>query len=61
MDKTGVANLILWPDRFTKQRRLVLSAGVTACHGRVKREGEVTHGITDWPEHLTDVSTRDFR
>ena len=46
-DETGVANLILWPDRFERQRRLVMSAGMIACHGRVQREGEVTHVITD--------------
>ena len=52
-DETGVANLILWPDRFEKQRRLVLSAGMIACHGRVQREGEVTHVITDRLEDLS--------
>ena len=46
-DETGVANLILWADRFEKQRRLVLSAGMIACHGRVQREGEVIHVVTD--------------
>ena len=53
-DETGVANLILWADRFEKQRRLVLSAGMIACHGRVQREGEVIHVIT---EHLEDLSS----
>ena len=52
-DETGVANLILWPDRFERQRRLVLSAGMVACHGRVQREGEVTHVITDRLEDLS--------
>ena len=37
-DESGVANLILWPHRFEKQRRLVLSAGMIACHGRVQRK-----------------------
>jgi len=54
-DETGVANLILWPDRFEKQRRLVLSAGMIACHGRVQREGEVIHVITDRLEDLSDL------
>jgi len=54
-DETGVANLILWPDRFLKQRRLVLSAGMIACHGRVQREGEVVHVITDRLEDLSDL------
>jgi len=54
-DETGVANLILWPDRFERQRRLVLSAGMVACHGRVQREGEVTHVITDRLEDLSEL------
>ena len=54
-DETGVANLILWPDRFEKQRRLVLSAGMIACHGKVQREGEVTHVVTDRLEDLSDL------
>ena len=54
-DETGVANLILWPDRFEKQRRLVLSAGMIACHGKVQREGDVTHVITDRLEDLSDL------
>jgi len=54
-DETGVANLILWADRFEKQRRLVLSAAMIACHGRVQREGEVVHVITDKLEDLSDL------
>ena len=54
-DETGVANLILWPDRFEKQRRLVLSAGMIACHGKVQREGDVTHVITDRLEDLSEL------
>jgi error-prone DNA polymerase len=54
-DETGVANLILWPDRYARQRRLVLSAGMIACHGRVQREGEVIHVITDRLEDLSDL------
>ena len=52
-DETGFANLIVWPDRFEKQRRLVLSAGMIACHGRVQREGRVIHVVT---ERLEDLS-----
>ena len=54
-DETGVANLILWPDRYEAQRRLVLSAGMIACHGKVQREGEVIHVITDRLEDLTPL------
>ena len=54
-DETGVANLILWQDRFAAQRRLVLSAGMIACHGKVQREGEVVHVITERLEDLSDL------
>jgi error-prone DNA polymerase len=52
-DETGHANLILWPSVFEKQRRLVLSASMIACRGKLQREGEVIHVIA---EHLTDLS-----
>jgi len=52
-DETGHANLILWPSVFEAQRRLVLSAGMIACHGKLQREGEVIHVIA---ERLTDLS-----
>ena len=52
-DETGIANLVLWPSLFEKQRRLVLSAGMIACRGRVQRDGEVVHVVV---EHLVDLS-----
>ena len=52
-DETGHANLILWPAVFEAQRRLVLSASMIACRGKLQREGEVLHVIA---EHLTDLS-----
>ncbi|WP_428487969.1 error-prone DNA polymerase [Rhodopila sp.] len=52
-DETGHANLILWPSIFEAQRRLVLSASMLACRGKLQREGEVIHVIA---EHLTDLS-----
>ncbi|HZH26990.1 MAG TPA: error-prone DNA polymerase [Azospirillaceae bacterium] len=52
-DETGHANLVVWPDLFQQHRRLVLSAHMLACRGRVQREGEVVHLVA---EHLTDLS-----
>jgi hypothetical protein len=46
-DETGVANLVVWLPVFERHRRTVLSAGMLACHGRVQREGEVTHVVAD--------------
>ncbi len=52
-DETGIGNLVIWPTVFERQRRLVLSAGMIACHGKVQREGEVVHVVAD---RLTDLS-----
>ncbi len=54
-DEVGVANLIIWPKLFEAQRRLILSASMIACHGRVQREGEVIHVIAERLEDLSDM------
>ncbi len=46
-DETGIANGILWPDRFEAQRRMVMSASMIGMKGRVQKEGDVTHVICD--------------
>ena len=46
-DETGVANGILWPDRFEAQRRTVMSAAMVTMVGRLQKEGEVVHVIID--------------
>jgi error-prone DNA polymerase len=53
-DETGIANLVVWPSLFERQRRIVLSAGMMAVRGRIQREGEVVHLVA---QHLTDLST----
>ncbi len=73
-DETGIGNLVIWPSLFERQRRLILSAGMVACHGRVQRMGEVIHLVARELEDLTPllhgldrtpapirVPTRDFR
>ena len=52
-DETGHANLIVWPPLFEKQRRLILSASMIACRGKLQRESGVIHVIAD---ELTDLS-----
>jgi error-prone DNA polymerase len=52
-DESGIANIIVWPSVFESHRRLILSAGMIACRGRVQREGEVIHVVT---EQLSDLS-----
>jgi error-prone DNA polymerase len=37
-DETGVANLVIWPDVFEKQRKIVMGARLMAVHGLVQRD-----------------------
>ncbi len=62
-DETGIANLVIWPKVFEKQRRVILSARMMAVHGRIQREGEVVHlvahKLTDLSPALASVGDRD--
>ena len=42
-DETGVANLVIWPTLYEKQRRVILTSSMLGVQGRVQREGEVVH------------------
>jgi error-prone DNA polymerase len=37
-DETGVANLVVWPDVFEKQRKIVMGARLMAVHGIVQKD-----------------------
>jgi error-prone DNA polymerase len=62
-DETGIANLVVWPKLYETQRRVILSAGMMAVHGRIQREGEVVHlvayRLTDLSDVLASVGGRD--
>ena len=57
-DETGVAQGIIWPDRFEKYRRTVMAASMVSLKGRLQKEGEVIHVIVDRIEDLTDLLRR---
>jgi error-prone DNA polymerase len=61
-DESGIANLVIWPIVFEKQRRVILSAGMLAVYGRIQREGEVVHlvghRLTDLSQELASVGDR---
>ena len=46
-DETGVANLVVWPDVFDKQRKIVMGARLMAVHGIVQRDpdSDVIHVV----------------
>ena len=52
-DETGVANLVIWPSLYERQRRIIRVAGMIGVQGRVQREGEVVHLVA---QQLTDLS-----
>lgn len=52
-DETGIANAVLWADRFEANRRTVMAATMLAVRGRVQREGIVIHVVA---EQLTDLT-----
>ncbi|HWJ75219.1 MAG TPA: error-prone DNA polymerase [Kaistia sp.] len=62
-DESGIANLVVWPQVFEKNRRIILSAGMFAVRGRIQREGEVVHlvaqRLTDLSADLASVGDRD--
>ncbi|RZO31797.1 MAG: hypothetical protein EVA88_01745 [Rhodospirillaceae bacterium] len=44
-DETGVANLVIWSDRFEQYRRAVLSASLLEVWGRVQKVGKGEHQV----------------
>jgi error-prone DNA polymerase len=54
-DESGVANIILWPDRFEAQRTVVMSSAMISVVGKVQREGAVIHVIADYIRDRTDM------
>ena len=62
-DETGVANLVIWPSLYEKQRRVILTARMLRIDGRIQREGDVVHVVAhrlhDLSETLASVGDRD--
>ena len=63
-DESGVAQGILWPNKFEIYRRQVMSASMIAMRGKLQKEGEVIHiicdRIIDHDEMLRSVGRTDF-
>jgi error-prone DNA polymerase len=56
-DDYGIANLVVWPQLFERQRTLILTQPFLVAHGRVQRQGTVVHIIAhhfERPEIHTD-------
>ena len=54
-DETGVANVIVWPKIFERERAKVLGGRFMAVTGRVQNEAGVVHVIAERVEDLTPM------
>ncbi len=52
-DETDIANIIVWPKAFEKNRRIVMTARFLAVRGRLQRAGLVIHVVA---ESFVDLS-----
>jgi error-prone DNA polymerase len=59
-DETGVANLVVWPDLFDKQRKIVMGARLMTVHGVIQRDpdSEVIHVVAVGLEDDTYLLSR---
>jgi error-prone DNA polymerase len=42
-DETGIANLVVWPDAFAAQRKVVMGARLMTVHGIVQKDEDIIH------------------
>ena len=54
-DETGIANIIVWPEKYEYFRRQILSARLMKVSGKIQSDGNVTHLIADEIEDLSLV------
>jgi error-prone DNA polymerase len=46
-DETDIANIIIWPKIFARNRRIVMTSRFLAVRGRVQRAGLVVHVVAE--------------
>jgi error-prone DNA polymerase len=54
-DETDIANIIVWPKVFARNRRTVMTSRFLAVHGRLQRAGLVIHVVA---ERFIDLSAQ---
>ncbi len=59
-DETGIANLVVWPAVFEKQRKIVMGARLMAVHGVVQKDPDsnVIHVVAGGLEDHTHLLSR---
>ena len=46
-DETDIANIIIWPKVFARNRRVVMTSRLVAVRGRLQRAGLVVHVLAE--------------
>ena len=65
-DETGIANLVVRPRIYERDRKAARHGVVLLARGRVERDGDVVHVLVDRLDNLDDelaalvASSRDF-
>jgi error-prone DNA polymerase len=54
-DETDIANLIIWPSLFDKQRKIILGAQIMACRGKVQSVSGVIHVVAEYLIDQTEL------
>ena len=57
-DETGIANLVVWPDAFAAQRKIVMGARLMVVHGMVQHDEAVVHVVARTLEDDTAMLRR---
>jgi error-prone DNA polymerase len=56
-DETGIANLVVWKHMFEIHRRVIMTAKLVACRGKLQIEGKPPHQVIHVvAEKLTDLT-----
>jgi len=56
-DETGAANVVIWPDVFEANRRVVMGARLILVHGVIQRQEDIIHVVT----RRTEDASADLR
>ncbi|MDT3687308.1 MAG: error-prone DNA polymerase [Pseudorhodoplanes sp.] len=54
-DETGIANIVIWPQVFARNRRVVMTSRFLAVRGRLQRAGLVVHVVA---EEFVDLTSQ---
>jgi error-prone DNA polymerase len=54
-DETDIANLVIWPSLFDKQRKIILGAQMMACRGKVQSVSGVIHVVAEYLIDQTEL------